>query len=91
MDNDEIRDIEAQMLLELKQRVAASRDALDLINPSIWTEVSRILGYGPISTDGWFISPSSILSGQCPIDVLQIDQNQVIQAALHQAHSKWQG
>lgn len=92
MNIDEIRAIEAQMLIELKDQIASNRYALDAINPSIRSRISNILGYGPISTEGWFISACSILDGQRPIDVLKIDESRVVEAALYKkANSTWHG
>ena len=92
MNNEEIQAIEAQMLIELKDQIADNRNALDAIDPSIRSCVSNILGYGPISTEGWFISACSILDGQRPIDVLKTDESRVFDAALHKkANSTWHG
>lgn len=92
MNNEEIQAIEAQMLTELKEQIADNRHALDAIDPSIRNRISNILGYGPISTEGWFISACSILSGQRPIDVLKIDESRVFEAALYKkANSTWHG
>lgn len=92
MNIDEIRAVEAQMLIELKDQIASNRYALDAINPSIRSRISNILGYGPISTEGWFISACSILDGQRPIDVLKIDESRVLEAALYKkANSTWHG
>lgn len=92
MNNNEIQAIEAQMLTELKEQIADNRHALDAIDPLIRNRISTILGYGPISTEGWFISACSILNGQRPIDVLKIDESRVFEAALHKkANSTWHG
>lgn len=73
--------IEAQMLIEVRQIVAENQDILNLLDPSIRSQICSILRYGPLSTDAWLVTPCSYLGAQRPIDVLSVDQERVFAAA----------
>lgn len=73
------------MLLEVRAIVAENRGILDLLDPSLLERIASILGYGPLSTEAWLVTPCSYLDAQRPIDALAVDGEKVFAAAQRRA------